>query len=530
MGTRISRRALLAGATSDQARDGLAQVAVDAGVDPDRARADADAAVVDVFARAVPRDLATVDALLRQQVLHRVAAPGGRAGAGTQTGEQLARRAQRARVWRVARLGVAGALACALVVAGAVAVAGADRAGAAPAAPVVTAPPQLEPEPEPSATPTPRVLGPVTQVEGLPPAQPLVEGMLEAAGPGWHLVQLDAVADPDATHFYLMDPAGTLFQVPTELGRYTWYRDMTITDWLPGTRLVLTSSWWPGERSVVDLLTGERVLTLPDGFQGHENATVSVSFAADGTTDVIASWVWPTEDSEIGQRTVRMTLDGAERAVLEAADLAGSLVQQPVISEDGTRLVVAAHDGLRVVDAATFADVAPVITPFPQDPAACRVQRWLGQVALLLECTDGQEYPAELWTTPLDAGTPVRLSQQYSAAWPEGEGLALLEPAELSSTGPEESRWGYGLRRCTWDGACEQTRFAQTLAGHMVGVADGTLYAFDASHEEGQVGGRYVSVDLAGGQERTLLDVGPTGHLRAAVPWGVHGPSWELSC
>ncbi len=537
MKARTTRRALVARAVDDDARRALIEFATAVGVAPDRAAGVADEAVVRVLRDRVPGDHAMVDTLLRLEVRRIAADPqrpgpasGGTGSPAAPPRAALVRRVRLARARRVTLTAGAVVTACALTVGASAALIRLDRAPAEPLSQVPAAPPPTVVE-EPSAPATPRVLGNVTVAEGLPPAQPLVEGMLEAADTGWSLVQLDAVAVEDRTFFYLMDPESTLFEVPTPFSGASWIRDPELVDWLPGTRLVLMRWSYQHEAAVVDILTGERILTVPFGLQGHEYAQFNGTFVKDGTTDLVVSWDWSTPaGGPSGERVVRLGLDGIERAAIDVSPPFDEYVG-PLLSDDGTRLAVAGDPGVRILDADDFSQVGTIQLPDGRASSDCGPVHWLGADAVLLGCDSpaSTTFALDLWAAPVDgAGLAQVAADVFGSVWAAGDGLVLVEAVELPDTGESGwTGWGSVLRRCDWDGTCADERFGETPTRTMPGVVDGTLYAYDAPYEGGLLDGQYVAVDLATGETRTLLDAGPDASIRVAVPLGVRGPTWH---
>lgn len=535
---RISRRGVLTHVLDEGTRTDLATFAAGAGVAADRAAGVADAAVVRVLRGGVPRDPAMVDALLRLEV-RRLAAggavPGAKAAdqAGASAGpaprRALARRVRLARAGRLGLTCAAVVAACALVAGGALAVTRVDRAPAASAAEVPVDPPPAVVE-EPTAPATPRALGPVSQAPGLPPAEPLLEGMLEAAGQGWALVQVEASEVEDAVFVYLMDPAGTLYEVPTPLGAQTWSGGLWIEDWLQGTSLVTASEPRSGDSVVVDLLTGQRFLTIPSRIEGFSAASRAVAFVGDGTTDVIASWTaYDGDDDRVGH-TVRLGLDGVERDVVEHPFARGGYTE-PLISDDRERLVLSDAAGPRIVGTADFDDAATVPLPYAPEDAECAATRWLGDDALLLSCVlnDGV-YTNEAWIAPVSGGEPVRLAEGYGVtAWAAGDGIALGRATDVPSSRHEGDTWGMELHRCGWDGSCSEEP-AAGIEGWMTTVgSDGTLYVYDAPYEGVVYGNAVRAADLETGQVRTLLEVGPDTSVIVVLPpgGGTGGTEWS---
>lgn len=375
------------------------------------------------------------------------------------------------------------------------------------------------------------MLGDVTVAEGLPPAEPLVEGMLEAADAGWSLVQLDAVTVDDRTFFYLVDPEGTLFEVPSPLSATSWIRDPDLVDWLPGTRLVLMRWSFQHEAAVVDLLTGERVLTVPSGLQGHEYAHFNGTFVKDGTTDVMVSWDWSTPGAgPSGERVARLGLDGVERATSDVAPPPFGEYPGPLLSDGGRRLAVTGEPGVRILDARDLSQVGTIQLPEGRVSSECGPVHWLGADAVLLGCDSpvSDTFALDLWVAPVDGGELVQVAADVSGSvWATEDGLVLVDDGEVPNA--DESgwaAWGSVLRRCDWDGTCADERLAETPTRSVPGVVGGTLYGYDAPYEGGLLDGQYVAVDLATGETRTLLDAGPDASIRVAVPLGVRGPTW----
>lgn len=535
---RISRRGVLAHVLDEGTRTGLAEFAAGAGVTRERAAAVADTAVVRVLRGGVPHDRVMVDTLLRLEV-RRIAAggttPGGRAAgrsgvpAGPSPRRSLSRRVRLARARRLGLACAAVVAACGLVAGGALAVTRADRTPVASAAEVPVDPPPSVVE-EPTPPPSPRALGPVTQAPGLPPAEPLLEGMLEAAGPGWALVQVEAREVEDATFVYLMDPDGALHEVPTPLARRTWSTDLWIDDWLQGTSLVTVTQWQSGDVVVVDLLTGRRLLTIPSRIEGFSTASRTVAFVGDGTTDVIASWTSYGEDDDAVGHTVRLGLDGVERDVVEYPFARGGS-PEPLISDDRERLVLSDAAGPRVVATADFGDVASVPLPYSPEDADCAATRWLGEAALLLGCVlHDSGYTNEAWIAPVSGGEPVRLAEGYGVtAWADADGVVLGRVTDVPSSRYEGDASGVELHRCGWDGTCG-TEPAAVIEGWMTTVGDdGTLYVYDAPYEGVSLGNAVRGADLGTGRVRTLLQVGPDAAVRVVLPpgGGAGGTEWS---
>lgn len=525
---RVTRRRLLEHALEDDARADLARFALGLGVPPDRAPHVADAAVVRVFRGPVPRDLRMVDTLLRLEVRRIVAGTTSAGSVGVPAVEPaavpsrrvLGRRVRRARAGRVGLVAGGALVACGLVAGGALAVTQVDRTPAASGSEVgVDRPPAVVAEPTTPATP--RVLGTVTEGPGLPAAQPLLEGMLEAAGPGWSLVQFEAREIDDATFVYLMGPDGTLYEVPTAIGARSWFLDPWVLDWLEGTSLVIANGAWSGDAEVVDLLTGRRLLTVPSRLEGHPEAMRSIAFVGDGTTDLVASWTWSGVDGVLTEHVVRLGLDGVERAVAELPLARGAGYEAPLLSDDGERLVLNDAAGPRIVASTDFRELTAVPAPDPADAAACAAVRWLGEDALLLRCVLDDASTTELWLGPLSGEGPVRLAEGYGVtALAVGDGLVLGRAGELASSAPDDRRQGAALYQCGWDGRCSDEPLAEVPGWLLSDEAAGTLYTYDAPLEGPWFGGAARAVDLATGEVRTLLEAGPDGSIRAVLPAG----------
>lgn len=525
-----SRRDLLAHCLDDDARADLVAFAVDRGVAPERAPSVADAAAVRAFRRGIPRDRSMVQTLLRLEVRRQAAAEASRGEVGGATPGSpapltrrvLSRRIRRARLCHLGLLGGAAVTACAVTVGAALAITQVDRTPSTTSAPVVPAEPPAVVD-EPTTPATPQVLGPVSDVAGLPAAEPLLEGMIEGAGPGWSLVQLEVEGVEETTFLYLKDPDGVLYEIPTPLAERTWWRDGLIVEWLPGTRLVLVQWWRQEEFAVMDVLTGERLLTVPNALEGHAHAGRSVTFVGDGTTDLLAWWAWQDEggaDAQ-GSRMVRLALDGSERATAERELPTNRWYFEAIISPDGTRAVFDDPGASSIVATADLGEVGSVPSPVAADRGWCAPERWLGDEALLLDCYRSDGGDRELWIADVGSGETTRLGNGDGTAWAVGDGLVLVRLEEYSEG--REYLGTLSFYACGWDGACSDEPLAEVSDWPTAGVADGLLHAFDAPYEISEYGGTYSVTDLATGEVRSVLELGPEAAARRVVPWGRSG-------
>lgn len=526
-----SRRELLARCLEDDARADLVAFAVEHGVAQQRAGSVADSAAVRAFRRGVPRDRRMLDTLLRLEVRRQLAAEEGpgkgaaAAPAGALSRPALSRRIRRARLRRLSLVAGAAAAACAATLGVALAISQVDRAPStvtAPAAPAVRPPAVVE---EPTTPPTPRVLGPVSDVPGLPVAEPLLEGMIEGAGAGWSLVELEVEDVDDTTFLYLKDPDGTLYEIPTSLGERTWWRSGWIVEWLPGTRLVLVTWGRQAEAAVVDVLTGERLLTIPYGLEGRPSAVPAVAFVGDGSTDVLVWWVWPNEtgSATAGIRMVRLGLDGSERGTRNW-EFTGpdGWFDDAAISPDGTRVALDAPGAVSVLSAGDLGDVASAAHPVAADSGSCHVQRWLGDDSILLTCYDAGP-GGDLWVVDVGSGETTFLGHglEVGTAWAVGDGLVVARREDYSEG--QEYAGTVSLHLCGRDGVCSDEPVAEVPGWPTVGVADDLLHAYAPPYEVPRYGEPYTVLDLTTGQVSGVLEPGPDVAVGNVVPWGRAG-------
>jgi hypothetical protein len=467
------------------------------GADGARAEAVTDEAVVAVFGRAIPGDLVMVDTLVHQEItrllggrrpLPAVSGPPAAAGDRSRT---LGRRIRRRRAVRVARTAGAATLAVALTVGAAFGVGQIERT------PVGGSPEGTDgPGPSASGTPGPQPLGEVTEHSLLPDAQPLLEGMLEQAGPGWSLAQFASEAIDADSLVYLVDPEGALYELPNSRGL-----GGSLHGWLPGTTLgILRTGAYVGEYAVVDLLTGRRLLTIHDELADDRPSYATVTFAQDGTTDLLVRWTrWMDEGGRQVVRTIRLGLDGEERATTggHVEPAVGSLVEL-VVSPDGTRIAVNDVAGLSIVGSDDLAQVAAVASP--HEGVACATSTWLTDDLLAVECATTSEGRLagptdELWLVPADGGDATLLGEvDYPRAW------LVAGMTVVAAMDDEGTQMLYRAR-----GGGSLSVLDATVPPVVTGSAGGRLFGFDPTYEGPYADSELVALDPFTGDRRVLL-------------------------
>lgn len=407
--------------------------------------------------------------------------------------------AVRIRRRRLLRMSIVIAAAIGVLGLGTAAVYGVGQLSPVPA-PTPTSDSTPTPTPTPTAEPEPEILGPVTVDPQLPEALPLRAGMLEAAGPGWSLVQYENEA-VDGGLIYLVSPAGEAYEVPTPLSGSS-PPEGRLADWLPGSALVLVEQWRGAglETDVVDLLSGERLITVHHGLAGEspDQHWADVGFVGDESTDLLVSF----NDSETGvvALTVRLRLDGHEVATIEdyrASTVGGG----PVLSPDGRRIALHRDGTLRIVNSSDFGEVSVLTSPYPNRPADCAFTRWAGTASVLLMCSgpgrDDNGFPThnETWVAPVDGGRPSRLASLASSGW-WGGAWQVGNDVVVRSEGVN-----YLVRP---GGSLE--RLPNPAQGSIVASAGSLIYAFDEEHEGYWADQALVAVDVATGTVIELLD------------------------
>lgn len=503
----VTRRQALDYVLDEPRHRGLTTYARGLGAGPGVAERLVDDAVVAVFARGVPGDLVMADTLVRLEIAHLLGAPrkAERTDPPTEPDARrrvLGRRIRRGRALRLATIGGAATLAVALTVGAAVAVGQIERA---PAAALPEQPDDGPTEPSPSATPDePQALGDVTEHSLLPAAEPLLEGMLEAAGPGWSLVQYASEAIDGDSLVYLVDPEGALYEVPDsdEL-------DGRLLEWLPGTTLALFSTGrYANQSTVVDLVTRQQYVTVHESLAEDRETYGQLAFVGDGTTDLVANW---SKWDEIGRRqqfvrTVRLGLDGTERASAPAYAEPTIGASGLVLSPDGSRMAVDDRAGLRVVATDGLSDVARIPSPNGAD-GGCAVRAWLTDELLAVACASatgpGMTVAAELWLAPADGGEATFLGD---VNWPESwlvGGMTVVRSLTDDAWVLDRARGGGDLDRLDVE-----------LPGAVVGSAGGRLYGFDPQYEGPYSDSELESVDPFSGDRRVLLT---SSHEHSAI-------------
>lgn len=406
-------------------------------------------------------------------------------------------------------------------------------------------------EPTPAATsvkssdPTkePAVLGEVTKDPLLPAAEPLREGMLEAAGPGWSLVTYydeSAYVGTEAypTVLYLASPEGALYEVPTpvklldtfEEGASASYGSPAIVDWLAGSSLVLvarsTDSPEVYDYSVVDLLTGETVSKLETPPPSN-NLYAHPSFVGDGTSDLIVFWEDSGGDGPTSkvERIYRTRSDGTV-----IADLGGFEASQPIpvlVSPDRTRMALFGVDRSWVVDLRDLTEVASLVTPHPDAPEACTGGAWLGDDVIFLCPTptdDGSTKNSDIWAAGLDGSLRQLASKVLADPW---EALAVggrivlsKQPDDVWSQGPYS--WSFAVSA---DGTLTPLPAPGVDTKGATVVAEGRVFIHIGGSAVDQGPSSLVSVDpFTGDQKVILVAVNPrTGLGVVTLPDGASG-------
>lgn len=465
-----------------------------------------DDAVVAVFGAGLPGDLVMADTLVRLEIARLLGAPPPKKESPARPPVPAERRAsvlggriRRRRALRLAAVGGAATLAVALTVGAAVAVGQIERA---PAGALPEQPGPSDPASSPSASDEPQPLGDVTEHSLLPDAEPLLEGMLEAAGPGWSLVQYSTEALDGGSLVYLVDPEGALYEVPDseELpGR--------LAGWLPGSTLAMFSTGrYAGESTVVDLVTRQRYVTVHESLAEDRDAFGDVAFIGDGTTDLVARWAkW--DDGGVRRQvvsTVRLGLDGAERGSVPTYTEAGDATPGIVLSPDGTRMAVGDRAGLRVVATDGLTDAGTLRSPY-RDGDRCGVGEWLTDELVTLACRshEGEGNVDELWLAPADGGEATFLGDvMWPDAWLVG-GMTVVRTYD--DDGPV-------LYRARGEG--NLTRLDAELPWVVSGSAGGRVFGHSPQYEARYWDDELVSVDPFTGDRRVLLT---SNHEHSAI-------------
>ena len=423
---------------------------------------------------------------VRRRVAARPADPDVTPAARQDPAERMAALAARVRRRRRIRAAIVVAAVVGIVGLGSATVYGVGRLTHDAPAPAPTA--TATPTPTPSPTPTPEpeaILGAVTVGETLPDALPLREGMLEAAGSGWSLVQY-ANVEVAAELLYLVSPDGDLYEVPTPLARAD-AQGYSVRDWLPGSTLILMwrGSGFGQETDVVDVLTGERLLTVHGHLSGRADVdSMSIGFVGDGSTDLIVSFaenVWdPPSNVAL---TVRLSLDGSELASIP--EFRGTDVSHTrwSLSSDGGRLALNERGRLRIVRASDFREVSTLTSPYPTRPGDCAVERWAGAGQVLLACRGGTKNEfgdwshLEAWSAPVDGGAPTKLGSvgNWQAAWPVGDRTVIQAYAAPGTDGGT-----FALHLVRQDGTLGQPTAGPEI---ITASAGGRLYGYDPAYD-----------------------------------------------
>ena len=505
----VTRRQALAHVLAEPRRRALVAYATSRGADAAAAERVVDDAVVAAFGAGVPGDLVMADTLVRVEIARRAshAAPSSTSSGRTPSadasperrGAVIARRIRRRRARRILGIGGAATLAVALTVGAAVAVTRIERT------PAAGAPEQPGPVPAGSSeTPTPdgpQPLGDVTEHSLLPAAEPLLEGMLEAAGPGWSLVQYVSAALDGGSLVYLVDPEGGLYEVPGSEnlpGR--------LQDWLPGSTLALFETGRHVRESVVvDLVTGQQYVTLHEVLADDRGAySAGVAFVGDGTTDLIARWADWTDDGRYREivRTVRVGLDGGERASAPVFAEPVGVMSATALSPDGSRMAVSDRAGLRVVATDGFADVGAIDAPY-RDGDSCGVDAWFTEDLITLECSSTGQGVDEVWLAPADGGEPTLLGG--SVRWPQ----VWLVGGATVIRGHDDDGNALVLRT---DGDLEPLDVELPWA--VSGSAGGRVIGHTPQYEARYWDDELVSIDPLSGDRRALLT---SNHEHSAI-------------
>lgn len=493
--------------------------------DENEAARSVDRALVEVFARRRGvTDAATADARCRIELRGAFGRAARRSGRGAGTGSDpeapvptsgpeapggdppalaMAVRRRRARWFGAVAAVTAGALVLGV---GAVMAVGRlaepDSAGVADEPVVQT--------PEATQSPEPQALGPVTVDPLLPAAEPLLEGMLEAAGPGWSIVQYRNEAVSGCI-FYLVSPEGDRYEIPTPLAGV----DRSVGglhDWLRGSRLVLLgrNTRDGAEFDVVDILTGDRYFTLHWGLADEPGGWyyLTAEFAEDGSTDLLASWRGNAYEppSQVAL-TVRLTVDGQEVARIPEYRGTDSSNSSWALSPDGTQLALNEYGRLHVVRAADFAEVAAITTPYPDHPGDCQVGQWWSPDEVLLRCSGADGVGQEVWIAPVGGGAPAELasSQYWLEVWRVG-GQAVVR-------GVDES-W-LAVRVLQADGTLAAG--AVEVPEIVTAVARGRLYAYNPAYDGPYWDNALVAVDPFSGSTVELFPAHGDYDLIASV-------------
>ncbi len=456
--------------------------------------------------------------------------------------------ASRVRRRRVVRTVAASGLAAAAVLGIAAGVYGLTRPDPTPPvqtpSPTVTRTPSPTPTEEPTQGPTeepPQALGDVTVHPLLPPAQPLMEGVLEETTPAWSMVtyyDIDVENGADGDHptvLYLVAPDGSRFEVPTpvplmapcdfcgadaEAGAAP-----VVTEWLPGTSLAIVTPVFDDvdvyrHYQLTDLLTGEVLQTV----DAADDEWAHMFFVGDGTSDVLVVRTYPQND--MGGDGVRVfERRHADGSLVAAFDIdPADQIQNFVVDEDGRQVAFQGSRDVRVLDLLTFAEVSRLPVPESEacqpdywrdmePPGEPRASSWLDSDTIVFECYEGDlvsgSTAAHFWlvgsdgaTTDLGGGHPM-------------VGAAAVAGRLLVADG---STW-FELRS---DGT--RSALPMDLTVDPARFVDGRLVYVDQYGGDGGVAEttrELIWVDPFTGARGTLLELrDPGSRMRVAyVPW-----------
>ncbi|MCL3862489.1 hypothetical protein [Actinotalea sp. K2] len=316
----------------------------------------------------------------------------------------LARRIGRRRALRTGAVSLGSAAAVIGVVAGVQALTSQDEphppATESPSpSPAPTPSPSPTPSPNPTTTPTEAALPPVTAHPLLPDAQAMPAGTFESTGEGWVLLQRSLVTlgegdgPIERAYFYLVDPAGTRYEVP-----FSTDRSVRLVDWRPGTSTAVVQLGGPGDWSsgvaVMDLAEGT-FLDLP-GVHGMPMLTAA--------GDVVVAW----EDTLAAYSTDGMRL---------AATQTEGYVIDVELDPGRTSLAVTLQDAGVLVLTTDLQPVRPSDATTHLVDHSCVSVTWLDRLTLAAGCPDDQD-PDRLryWTVPLD-GPPETLPVGSAPVW-----------------------------------------------------------------------------------------------------------------
>ena len=366
----------------------------------------------------------------------------------------------------------------------------------------------------PSASPTAsaHVIGTVTANPNLPPAKPLMSGLLASAGDGWSLVYYSAnkASEPSAVEPQVLDlvsPDGAVYEV-RNLGNGEQFR---VADWAPGSSRALILRGLSkgrdgfGTVQVLDLETGATVgsFTLPAGVGTHaalftrptgQNIVVSASGGANG---------WLNRYSPTGKELATL-LSETDPSLPPYGII--NFSPSWLYSQDGTYAVVS-HKGLWRISSDGSTKTA---IPLPSGTLTCTPVRWWDAARVLARCDDDlgpdpdlpsiRRTSSNMWLLPVTGGAPTRLSSYVSK--------------QVVDFGITDAWDVAGTRFAQWTGDCGAASFGTLTASGKYAVLTngvvavghrGATFVAEQWASCGDPGSALVLVNGTNGAIRTFL-------------------------